>query len=203
MLTLAHKRTCEFIRKFLNENGFSPTASEIAAGIGIKSRGVVHRYLKVLEDAGYLKLIPKRHRNIQLLEEQSYEQPDSYSVLPLLGAIAAGRPIEAITTEDSVNVSQVFTGKNRYALRVKGDSMVDDGIFDGDLVICERSETAVNGQIVVALIDQHEATLKRFEYSSKEKRVILHPANVALKPMVYEPERVSIQGVYLGLLRVP
>lgn len=191
MLTLAQRKTEEFIRKFFKEHNYAPTASEIAEGIGIKSRGVVHRYLKALEDAGRIALTPKRHRNIRLSDTGS---------LPLLGAIAAGQPIEAIPQQESIDVASIFVGANRFALKVKGDSMVDEGILDGDIVICEKRETADNGQIVVALIDREEATLKRLQ-CNLDKTVTLHPANSALKPMVYPASRVAIQGIYIGLVR--
>ena len=194
MLTLAQRKTEEFIRGFFKEYGYAPTASEIAEGIGIKSRGVVHRYLKALVAAGSIVLTPKRHRNIRLLAPI-----DDSASLPLLGAIAAGQPIEAIPQQETVDVASIFVGPNRYALKVKGDSMIDEGILDGDIVICQKSDTAVNGQIVVALIDKEEATLKRLE--CHDKIVTLYPANARLKPMIYSAERVTIQGIYIGLVR--
>lgn len=198
MLTLAQRKTEEFIRQFFKENNYAPTASEIAKGIGIKSRGVVHRYLRALSDAGHIVLTPNRHRNIRLVD--SVEGNASHlASLPLLGAIAAGQPIEAIPQQERIDVASIFVGPNRYALKVKGDSMIDEGIFDGDIVICKRSDTADNGEIVVALIDREEATLKRLE--RKQKTITLHPANPKLRPMVYSSERVIIQGIYIGLVR--
>ncbi|MCB1827393.1 MAG: transcriptional repressor LexA [Coxiellaceae bacterium] len=198
MLTLSQRKTEEFIRKFFDKHGYAPTASEIAEGIGIKSRGVVHRYLKALEEAGRIALTPKRHRNIRILDPVKTLLAD-LTPMPLLGSIAAGQPIEAIPQQDSIDVASIFVGPNRYALKVKGDSMIDEGILDGDVVICERANVANNGQIVVALIDQEEATLKRLE--SKQGMVTLHPANSRLKPMEYDSDRVTIQGIYIGLVR--
>jgi repressor LexA len=199
MLTLAHKKTEKFIRQFVEAHGYSPTASEIAAGIGIKSRGVVHRYLKALASAGRIALTPKRHRNIRLLDPVT-SLLDSLSALPLVGTIAAGRPIEAVPQQEHLDIAKVFAGMNRYALQVKGDSMIDEGIFDGDIVICEKADTADNGQIVVALIDHEAATLKRLQ-RNKDATITLLPANSALEPMVYDAERITVQGIYVGLVR--
>ncbi len=194
MLTRSQRKTYEFVKEFVEQKDYSPTVAEIARGIGIRSRGVVHRYLKVLDEKGYIRLLPNRHRNIQMLEH------DPSMLIPLVGSIAAGRPIEAIQSNESINVASVFLGPNRYALRVKGDSMVDEGIFDGDIVICERRSEAKNGEIVVALVDQDQATLKRFYYHSDET-VSLVPANAAHQRMVYLASRVQVQGIYIGLLR--
>lgn len=198
MLTLGQRRTYNFIKEFMTQNEFAPTASEIAAGIGIKSRGVVHRYLKALADAGRIELIPKRHRNIKLIDMMQHFAEQG--CVPLVGAIAAGEPIEAIADADPIDVTQLFLGEGHYALRVKGDSMIDEGIFDDDIVVCKHAKTARDGQIIVALIDQQEATLKRLE--RKENKIILHPANPRLSPMSFDPSRVTIQGTYVGLLRV-
>ena len=194
MLTLSQRKTYEFIQRFFVSHAYSPTAAEIAQGIGIQSRGVVHRYLKALENAGMIALLPKRHRNIQLSAA-----PSSQS-LPLVGTIAAGRPIEAIEQQEVVDVTSIFLGPNRYALKVAGDSMIEEGIFDGDIVVCERSQTAQHGQIVVALIDYQQATLKRLHYNS-DHTITLQPANPTHQPMVYAAHRVEVQGIYVGLLR--
>lgn len=196
MLTLSQRKTFDFIKRFIAQNNYAPTAAEIAKGIGIKSRGVVHRYLKVLQEAGLIKLIPKRHRNIQLADSAN----EVWHGLPLIGEIAAGQPIEAITQHETIDVMNVFLGENRFALRVKGDSMIEEGIFDGDIIVCERADAADENQIVVALIDQQEATLKRLQRNQNDT-VTLLPANQKMQPMTYLAERVQIQGIYIGLLR--
>ena len=122
------------------------------------------------------------------------------AVLPLLGKIAAGKPIEAVPGRDEVDLSDFF-GSNNFAIRVQGDSMIDAGILDGDTVIIEFRETANDGDIVVALIDECETTLKRFRRSRHGKYIKLIPANADMEPMVYEAERVRIQGVLIGQLR--
>jgi len=121
--------------------------------------------------------------------------------LPLLGKIAAGKPIEAIPNEQELDLTRLFTGKRLYALQVQGDSMIEEGILDGDKVICEQRETANNGEIVVALIDQDSATLKRFKRNT-DGTITLIPANHTMTAMTYAPERVQIQGILLGVVRL-
>lgn len=205
MLTLSQNKTLTFIKDFVAKYSYAPTMAEIAKGIGIKSRGVVHRYVHALEEHGLIHLVPGRHRNIQLLEDDDSDggggQVHQEMSLPLLGCIAAGRPIEAIAHQERLDLSGLMLGDNRYALQVKGDSMIEEGIFDGDIVICEHSQTARNGEIVVALIDNQEATLKRLQ-RNPDNSITLIPANARLSPMVYEASRVMVQGIFIGLLRL-
>ncbi len=199
MLTPQQSRTLDFIKEFMANKAFAPTTGEIAKGIGIASRGVVHRYLTALAREKYIELIPNRRRNIALLEvaaNQSFQ-------LPLYGKIAAGCPIEAVQMMDTLDVAGAFLGSKNYALLVQGDSMIDEGILHGDYVIIDPSHSAKNGDIVVALVDGQEATLKRVKYYSGEpQRVTLVPANEHLKPIDYDSRRVQIQGVFRGLLRL-
>ncbi len=202
MITLSQRKTYQYIKRYIETKGHAPTTAEIAEGIGIKSRGVVHRYIKALQDAGLIQLSPKRHRNIELTTKQLTMPQQQSNQLPLIGAIAAGQPIEAIIDHDPINVVDMFLGENRYALRVKGESMIDEGICDGDIVVCEHSNSANNGQIVVALIDNESATLKRL-YHEGDNTITLVPANQKLKPMTYDADRITVQGLYVGLLRIP
>jgi len=197
MLTASQYKTYQFIKNYIQNYGYAPTEAEIAMGIGIKSRGVVHRYVHALKDAGYIFVKPGKRRNIGLTEVTERE----YS-LPLIGKIAAGKPIEAIANNEMVDLTNYLLGPNRFVLKVCGDSMIGDNIMDGDYVVCESRGTARSGEIVVALIDNQEATLKRLE-KDKDNKISLIPSNPTLKPMSYEAERVNIQGVYLGLLRLP
>jgi repressor LexA len=187
----------EFIRSYIRSYGYSPTLTEIASGIAVRSKGLISRYVHALAEADLIELVPGTHRSIRL-------KPIAEPKIPLLGRIAAGLPIEAISDHDAIDVVTLLTesqqGKS-FGLVVKGDSMVDEGIFDGDIVLCEKRETALAGEIVVALIDQQEATLKRF-YKQKDGTISLVPANIALKPQVYEAHRVQIQGVFRGLIRL-
>lgn len=194
MLTAAQHKTYHFIKAFIAKHGYSPTTAEIAKGINIKSRGVVYRYLQALAENSMIKLLPNRRRNIELTT------PANTATLPLIGSIAAGRPIEAIVQQEELDIGNMFQGPNRFALKVKGDSMIDEGIFDGDLVICEHKKSADNGQIIIALIDNEHATLKRLQRNSNGT-VTLLPANAKHAPQTYANERVQIQGIFVGLLR--
>lgn len=196
-LTDNQRKTLDFIQRYIAIHGVSPKLQEIAKGIGISSRGVAHRYVQALADAGFVKTGGGKHRGIRLLKATPGQDA---STLPLLGKIAAGKPIEAIPGEDQIDLRDFF-GDNNFAVRVQGDSMIEAGIMDGDTVIIEFRETANDGDIVVALIDETEATLKRFKRSHKGRYIKLIPANKEMEPMVYEASRVRIQGVLIGQLR--
>ena len=192
MLTEKQHQTFKFIQNYINEYGYSPTTAEIAMGIAIKSRGVVYRYLQVLQSLGLIELVSGKRRNIIIKNKAS---------LPLVGKIAAGMPIEAIENAEELDILSMFIGDGRYALEVKGDSMIDEGIFDGDIVVCQETSTANNNQIVVALVDNENATLKRFK-NNQDGTITLFPANSNHQPQIYTTDRVKIQGVYVGLLRL-
>jgi len=189
----------DFIRQFIRKNVFSPTITEIGGGIKLSSRGTVYRYLEQLEEDGYLVLHPGKQRNIELMPKAWSERVEDFS-LPILGRIAAGRPIEAILNQEYVDFKDL-SKKDRYVLKVCGDSMIDEGIFDGDLVICRHSQRADNGDIVVALVDNQFATLKRFFRKDKNK-ITLKPANDKFEPVTYNSDRITVQGIMEGLLRL-
>jgi repressor LexA len=195
-LTGKQHQTFQFICHYISQHGYSPTEDEIALGIGITSRGVVHRYLTALAKEGLIEMLKGKRRNIVLVES-AQERRD----LPILGKIAAGLPIEAIVEPQFVELDRLFVGPNRFVLEVKGDSMIEDNICDGDYIICERRNVADNGAIVVALVDKQEATLKRLKRNTNNTITLL-PSNPNYQPMTYGEERVEIQGVYLGLLRL-
>jgi repressor LexA len=195
MLTESQQKTLQIIKDYVTANGFAPTISEILQLLKIKSRSLVQRNLKTLEDARLISLLPNRRRNIELLNEEE-------AGLPLVGRIAAGQPIEAINFPEIINIPNLLLGRDRYLLEVKGDSMIGDSICDGDLVVCQHSDTARNGEIVVALIDNEAATLKRIHHDKKAGTISLIPSNPALVPQEYQASRVAIQGIYLGLLRI-
>jgi repressor LexA len=156
----------------------------------------LHKHVRALVEAGLVEPLEGRQRGIRLVEQLGEDEDR----LPLAGRIAAGRPIEAVEFPDSLGVpTELRTRRPCYVLEVRGDSMIDDGILNGDWVVVEQREHARNGEIVVALVDDGEATLKRIE--QRPDRVILHPANGRLRPMIYPPERVQIQGVVVGLMR--
>lgn len=199
MLTIHQQKAYQFIREYIQTHGHAPTLPDIAIGMGIKSKGHAHRYVQALINEGLIKVIRGRHRGIQLTESANDAQTDM--CLPCVGKIAAGRPIEAIPDQQAINLNALLGGNNRYILKVCGNSMIDEGIFDGDLVICEHTKTATNGQIIVALVDNEYATLKRFK-SNSDGTVSLIPANSDLLPMNYASDRVQIQGLFIGLVRV-
>ncbi len=200
MLTAGQHKTLKFIRKYINRHDYSPTLSEIALGRGLSSKGSMHRDVQALAADGYIKLLPGRKRGIELVDENSFATSLPAVTLPLLGRIAAGKPIEAIADHDTVNLTDFVMGQNRYCLLVVGDSMIGIGILDGDTVIIEGRQTANDDDIVVALIDNEDATLKRFK-NRGDGFIELIPENPDMLTMIYTADRVSIQGVVVGMLR--
>lgn len=196
MPTLLEKRILNFIHAFIVSHGHSPTLVEIGEAMEIRSKGTIHRYVQNLRNQGLLAQPERGWRGIRLADDAL----SNSTTLPLVGRIAAGQPIEAIHDHGEINLSDMFVGKDRYALQIKGDSMIDIGILDGDIVIIEPRNTAEFGDIVVALIDDQEATLKRYK-RLKDGRVELSPENQSLLPMVYDASRVKIQGLLVGQLR--
>lgn len=196
MTTLLEKRILNFIRAFIQQHGHSPTLVEIGQAMEIKSKGTVHRYVQALKQKGVLEQTERGWRGIRLADD-----PATHSTtLRLVGRIAAGHPIEAIEDQEEIDLHEMFVGDNRYALEVKGESMIGAGILDGDIVIIESQDTAQYGDIVVALIDEQEATLKRYRRYA-DGRIELAPENPDMKPMVYDANRVRIQGLLVGQLR--
>lgn len=197
MVTPVQHKIYEFIRHYIDQHGYSPSLAEVARGIGISPNSIslISRCIHALVEAGRLTFQGSGYRNIRVVEE------DSRSMLPLVGRIAAGTPIEAIEVKQTVDLSSLFASDNHFILEVKGDSMVEEGILDGDLVICKSVKQASENDIVVALLDGQEATLKRLSYKVAGW-ITLIPANTALKPKSYPPQRVQIQGVFVGLLRL-
>ena len=194
VLTKREQDTFDFIVNYYAKRRKAPLLIEIAEGLGIQSKGVVHRYVSVLEEQGYIVRNPKT-RGIELLNH-----PD-VDALPFLGCIAAGKPIEAIEDKQVVNFSHLLNGPDRYVLEVKGHSMIEEGIRHGDMVVIEHASTARSNQIVVALIDDQDVTLKRIQFPKKDT-VKLIPANKNMQAKEYAAKRVTIQGVLIGQVRV-
>ena len=199
MLTSSEKKTLKFIQKYCIEKGYSPTLTEIAKGIGIKSKGVVHRYIKTLESLNLISISSYRKRGI-VLNLEAYENQSVAPIIPLLGRIAAGQPIEAIEGREEINLADFIMNPDRFALQVSGDSMIEAGILDGDTVIIKHQNTAENGDIIVALIDGLEATLKRLK-KLPDGMILLIPENKLMEGLIYEAKRIQIQGVVVGQLR--
>ncbi len=193
-LTKRQKEILDFIRGYRTEQGISPTQREIRENFRLSSFGTVQKHLKRLEEKGALSRQWNRSRGISPADER----PTSRAI-PLLGLVAAGRPIEPFPDEESIEVPASLLGKGEhFVLRVRGDSMVEDGIRDGDYVIVARRPTAQNGQTVVALV-RGEATLKR--YYSEGTRIRLQPANASMRPLTVDARDVTLQGVVTGLIR--
>jgi repressor LexA len=172
-----------------------PSYDELCRLLGLSSRGSLHKHIQALVQAGLVEPLDGTQRGIRLVEHEQAEDG-----IPLLGTIAAGRPIEAVPQPEFMRVPDELLGSEPcYVLRVQGDSMIEAGILDGDYVVIEQRDSARNGEIVVALINNEEATLKRIE--QKPGQVVLHPANAGLTLLVYSPDEVQIQGVLRGLLR--
>jgi repressor LexA len=192
-LTKRQKEILDFLREYRLAHGISPTQREICEKFGFSSFGTIQKHLKLLEQKKALTKDWNKSRGVAPTEE-----PSGTSV-PLLGLVAAGRPIEAFPTEESIEVPTSLLGRGEhFVLRVRGDSMVEDGIRDGDYIVVAKRERAENGQTVVALV-RGEATLKRFY--AEGKRIRLQPANLSMKPIFAESRDVRIQGVVTGLIR--
>ena len=193
-LTIKEQKTYDFIVRYSKKYKKYPLLIEIAKGIGITSKGVAHRYVKSLEEAGKILRFPNKHRGISTVEKGPL-------FLKSLGKIAAGGPIEAITDQQRIELEYLFTNKKSYALKVKGESMIDAGINDGDWVIIEESKKFYKSKVHVILIDNQDVTLKYIEkVSSGEIKLI--PANKTYKEMIYAIERISIQGYVVGQVRI-
>jgi repressor LexA len=200
-VTAKQQRVFEFIRRYLESNHEPPTIAEIGRQFQMSSSASVHAILVALEREGLIKRIPNVSRGIQIVEEQEASAADEATDIPLLGTVAAGQPIEAILSHDSVSVPKDMQGRGRtFALRVRGDSMIEENIQDGDIIVVASQKTADNGQVVVALIDGNYATVKKFYREPDFIR--LEPANPQFKPIfIKTPERIQIQGVVRGLIR--
>lgn len=206
--------TLEFVRDFRRGSGYSPTIREVAAGLGLSSVATVAEHLDSLEAMGLIRRQRDRARSVvptgrgkSLLGGRvPAGSRGSAAVIPLLGTIAAGEPIEALIVGEELEVpAGLATGKRCYALKVRGRSMIDEGIFDGDYVVVEEKPAPDNGETVVALINGHEATLKKFyrETADGVERIRLQPANPDMRPIILGPDdRVEIQGRVRGVLRV-
>lgn len=193
-LTRKQKDVLDFITEYVRENGYSPTQKEIQEHFGFKSLGSVQDYIKYLTNGGYL--VNDSHSVRGLMPSSTQQNSEE---IPLLGSIAAGIPIEAIENSETISVPTNMLGKGQYyALKVKGESMIEDGILNGDIAIIKHDTQADNGQIVVAVID-NETTLKR--YFKRSKQIELHPANQKMKPIIIKDKECEIRGTLVGLIR--
>jgi repressor LexA len=194
-LTKRQAQILEFITAHIERYNYAPSYREIGEHFGLSSTATIAEHIESLKSKGYLSHEENLARSIQVVPVG--EEPGVPFAIPLMGAIAAGRPIEAIATSESIDIPRDMMGRNVFALRVKGESMIDDGILNGDYVIVEPAQTARNGDIVVALVDNDSVTLKRF-YKEKD-RIRLQPANSTMRPMFFD--RITIQGKVRGVIR--
>ncbi len=194
--TPRQKRILEFIEESLKVNGYAPSYREIADHFGLTSPATVFGHIKALEDKGYLRVAPGKRRGLEVVREGAEGMPSLE--LPLVGLITAGQPIEAIEERETISVPADFVrSENSFVLKVKGESMIEEGIFDGDYVVCERSYYPKNGDVVVALLDNAYATLKK--YFREQRRIRLQPANRTMKPIY--ATNPAIQGIVRAVIR--
>ncbi len=215
MLTKKQRDLLLFINGRLQQGDVVPSFEEMKDALGLKSKSGIHRLISALEERGYLERLPHRARALEIKRlPEGYRNepasapapapawtPETFSAVPLYGKIAAGTPIEALRDDgNSVDVPPALAGQGaHYALRVEGDSMIEAGINDSDIVVIRRCEDAEDGQIVVALVNGEEATLKRL--ARRKGKIALIPENMDYHEQVYDPDQVMIQGRLVGLMR--
>ena len=197
-LTRRQKQILDYVAKHIEKRGYAPTIEEIGEHFGLSSLATVHKHLSNLQEKGLIKRAWNRSRAMELV-------PAAVTVkaveLPMLGRIAAGTPIEAVQSAETVWVPEDMVGRgDTYVLQVKGNSMIEEQVRDGDFVVVEERTTAEDGEMVVALVDGENATLKKL-YRERDGRIRLQPANATMKPIYVTPDRLRIQGIVIGLLR--
>ena len=202
-LTKRQKEFLDFLSGFLEKRGYSPSYEEIADGLSLASLATVHKHILALESKHYVKRGFNQSRSLELApkfyeEKRQFHTPAAE--VPLMGRIAAGAPVEAIAGQDTLNFADFAGDSGAYALQVRGESMIEDHICDGDYVLVQNTDRARDGDIVVALVDKLETTLKRF-YDEPGDRVRLQPANASMQPIYVPRASVDIQGKVLAVLR--
>ncbi len=195
-ITRRQKEVLDFIRNFVERCGYSPSFEEIAHGLDLSSLATVHKHISNLERKGLLQRAHNRSRSIDVLPER---KKSLIQDIPMLGRIAAGMPVEAIESRESLSLNDIVDNRSVFALEVRGESMRDDHIMHGDYVLVEKAQTARQGEIVVALVDGSEATLKRYYLEGSTVR--LQPANTEMEPIYIPAARVAIQGRVLAIVR--
>ncbi len=203
-VTKRQKQVLDFVARFIEDNGYSPSYEEIARGLNLASLATVHKHISTLETKQYLKRGFNQSRSLDLgpkyIQEQRKHRQDTSLEVPLLGRIAAGAPVEAVEQRETVRFGDFLGNPDVFALEVRGDSMIEDHICSGDLVLVEKANQAKDGDIVVALIEGTQTTLKRF-YREPGDRVRLQPANSSLQPIFVAGKDLEIQGRLLAVLR--
>ena len=196
-LTKRQREILDFLNEFIEQNGYAPSLEEVGRRFGLSSLATVHKHLTNLQEKGFIKRAWNRSRSMELVPSRVGTRAID---LPLLGNVAAGAPIEAVVSAETVSVPEDLVGKaDTYALRVRGDSMIDEQIRDGDLVIVEDRKTANDGEMVIALLEGQDVTLKKFYRENGHVR--LQPANETLQPLIVDATQIQIQGVVVGVMR--
>jgi repressor LexA len=197
-LTRRQKEILEYLNDYIDREGYAPTIEEIAEHFSLRSLATVHKHLTNLQDKGLIRRAWNRSRALELVPTEVKVEAVE---LPLLGRVAAGSPIEAIDASETIFVPENMIGRQEtYVLQVKGDSMIEEQIRDGDYVIVENRRSADDGEMVIALLDGENVTLKKL-YREGRGKVRLQPANARLQPMLVDQDRLRIQGVVIGVLR--
>jgi repressor LexA len=198
-LTKRQREILSFLTSYSEDHGYAPSFEEIASRFNYNSLATVHEHLTNLERKGYIKRSYNESRAIEILPSEVFQRSVE---LPLLGLVAAGSPIEALSHNETLSVPDTFLRKNgsHYVLRVRGESMIDDHIEDGDYVVVNERQSADNGEMVIALLDGAAATVKRY-YRERDGRIRLQPANEAMQPLYVHEDDVRIQGIVVGVLR--
>ena len=197
-LTRRQKQVLDFVSRHIERRGYAPTLEEIGEHFGLSSLATVHKHLTNLQAKGLIKRENHRSRALELVPATIAMRAVE---VPLLGRVAAGIPIEAVTTSETISIPEDMLGRGEtYVLQVRGDSMIDEHIRDGDYVIVDGRRAARDGEMVIALLDGERATLKKL-FREKDGKVRLQPANARLAPLVIEADRVQVQGIVIGELR--
>jgi repressor LexA len=203
-LTRRQKEVMDFLSSFIQQHGYSPSYDEIATGLKLASLATVHKHIQALEGKQYLRRSYNHSRSLEIadryLAEEKARRLPLYDSVPLMGRIAAGSPVEAIPSPETLHFSDFVGNESTFALQVRGDSMIEDHICSGDFVLVEKTDSVKNGEIVVALVDGSEATLKRY-YADSDGRIRLQPANASMAPIFVEPSSLQIQGRVLAVMR--
>lgn len=204
-LTKRQKEVLDYIADFVDEHGYSPSYEELAQGLKLASLATVHKHIEGLQARNYLRREFNQSRSLEiapryLSERRKARQADRQGHVPLLGRIAAGKPVEAVQGQETLQFADFLGRGETFGLQVSGDSMIEDHICPGDYVLVERTKEADNGEIVVALLDGSETTLKRL-YRERDGRIRLQPSNASMKPIFAKPEDLEIQGRVLAVLR--
>lgn len=202
-ITKRQREIYDFLYDFVQKNGYSPSFEEIGQGMGLSSLATVHKHISNLEKKGLLKRDYNRSRSIDVLPVRGLfkrqAKAGSEVALPLVGRIAAGQPIEAIENPETISLGDITRSKDVFVLQVKGQSMQDEHIVEGDYVLVEKTSNAPDGEIIVALVEGTDATLKRLYREGANIR--LQPSNAAMKPIIVPARSVQIQGRVIGVLR--